>query len=110
MNQGFSTGSKNQMYDFYIFLCWISPALYATLVPSNPVPRWSENHGLAGGGAPPLSWGFFPYAAISVLQALQHGLAKRAQLKVSVVEIYLDPWRRLYQQKIIAAIKLCDIV
>lgn len=43
-----------------------------------------------GGGAPPLSWGFFPYAAISVLQALQHGLAKRAQLKVSVVEIYLE--------------------
>ena len=47
---------------------------------------------LAGGGGPPLSWGFFPYAAISVLQALQTmGLAKRAQLKVSVVEIYLDP-------------------
>ena len=51
-----------------------------------------------GGGGPPLSWGFFPYAAISVLQALQHmGLAKRAQLKVSVVEIYLDPRPRASQ-------------
>ena len=44
-------------------------------------------------GRPPLSWGLFPYAALSMLTALQRkGLSKRAQLKVSVVEIYLEPW------------------
>ena len=44
-------------------------------------------------GRPPSSWGFFPYAALAMLTALQRkGLSKRAQLKVSVVEIYLEPW------------------
>ena len=37
------------------------------------------------------SWGFFPYAAVATLSSLQQrGLAKRAQLKVSVVEVYLE--------------------
>ena len=44
----------------------------------------------ASGGSPQ-SWGFFPYAAVATLGSLQHrGLAKRAQLKVSAVEVYLE--------------------
>mmetsp|Transcript_27552 Transcript_27552/g.61958 ORF Transcript_27552/g.61958 Transcript_27552/m.61958 type:complete len:543 (+) Transcript_27552:28-1656(+) len=42
-------------------------------------------------GGYPQTWGFFPYAAVATLTALQQrGLKKRAQLKVSVLEVYLE--------------------
>ncbi|CAK9109953.1 unnamed protein product, partial [Durusdinium trenchii] len=48
-------------------------------------------HEYNASGGRPLSWGFFPYAAITMLQSLHHrGLSKRAQLKVTAVEIYLE--------------------
>lgn len=42
-------------------------------------------------GGSPQTWGFFPYAAVATLGALERqGLLKRAQLKVSAVEVYLE--------------------
>ena len=50
-------------------------------------------HDYKESGGRPLSWGFFPYAAISMLNGLdEKGLSKRAQLKVTAVEIYLETW------------------
>ena len=66
---------------------------------SNGPSPWAPSKRLSKGedGRPPLSWGFFPYAALSMLTALQRkGLSKRAQLKVSVVEIYLEPWASIF--------------
>ncbi|CAJ1353389.1 unnamed protein product [Effrenium voratum] len=48
-------------------------------------------HEYTASGGRPTSWGLFPYAAIAMLGNLQQrGLAKRAQLKVTVMEIYLE--------------------
>ena len=75
---------------------------------SNGPSPWGPSKRLSKGedGRPPLSWGFFPYAALSMLTALQRkGLSKRAQLKVSVVEIYLEPWASI----LLVANTGCDV-
>ena len=42
-------------------------------------------------GGYPQTWGFFPYAAVATLTDLGNkGLMKRAQLKISAVEVYLE--------------------
>ncbi|CAE7522398.1 KIN14A, partial [Symbiodinium pilosum] len=42
-------------------------------------------------GGYPKTWGFFPYAAVATLTELrQKGLQKRAQLKLTAMEIYLE--------------------